>query len=68
MESISGIFQFSNLNEEELGFVVDLPAGIPAIEKRIDLLYRKMVNFKPLFESYQLEVLPSQLHPLVSGL
>ena len=50
---------------------MNLAAGIPAIDKRIDLLYRKMVNFKPLFESYQLELLPSQLqhlHPLVSGL
>ena len=71
VEPISGIFQFSILNEEELGFVVDLSDGTPATDKQIDLLYRKMINFKPLFEPYQLEVLPSQplrLHPLVSGL
>ena len=46
-------------------------AGIPGPAERIDILYKKMVNFKPLFQSYELEILPSQLirlDPLVSGL
>ena len=71
LEPISGMFQFSILNGEEIGSVVDLATGFPSTAKRIDILYKKMVNFKPLFQSYELEILPSQLirlDPLVSGL
>ena len=71
LEPISGMFQFSILNGEELGIVVDLATGIPSTAERIDILYKKMVNFKPLFQSYELEILPSQLKrldPLASGL
>ena len=50
---------------------MDLAAGIPANIKQIEMLYKKMTNFKSLFQSYELEVLPSELvrlHPLVSAL
>ena len=70
-EPITGIFQYPILNEAELLLVVDLAAGIPANIKQIEMLYKKMTNFKSLFQSYELEVLPSELvrlHPLISAL
>ena len=70
-EPITGIFQFPILNEAELLLVVDLAAGIPANIKQIEMLYKKTTNLKSLFQSYELEVLPSELvrlHPLVSAL
>ena len=57
------------MNEAELLLVVDLTAGIPANIQQIEMLYKKMTIFKSLFQSYELEVLPSELlglHPLVS--
>ena len=58
------------MNEAELLLVVDLTAGIPANIQQIEMLYKKMTIFKSLFQSYELEVLPSELlglHPLVSA-
>ena len=70
-QPISGVFQFSILDEAELALVVDLSVGMPRKVCEIDLLYKKMVNFKPLFLSYEVQVMPSEsirLHPLASGL
>ena len=70
-EPLLGIFQFSILSEKELLLFSDLANNYTRDMAHIENLYAKMVNFKPLFESYEFDVLPFnslRLHPIVSGL
>ena len=70
-EPLLGIFQFSILSEEELLMFSDLANDYTRDMEHIENLYAKMVNLKPLFESYEFDALPFnclRLHPIVSGL